>query len=145
MCVLAGSTSLYITLWALHDRTVFVTEIALMPRVDDVPEFSVHFHVHIVEVVAEWWVVILVIVIIVVVSNRRCGRNLSEASVGVRAVVAHPCVSRVFARGLLLPGCVLIFLPVIFGQPRFGWLSSVGMLATTRFPWLKCGQLWIEV
>lgn len=96
-----------------------MAEVALMPRIDDVPEFSVDFHVRIVEVVAERGVVILVIVIVIVASNRRFGRTLGEASVRVRDVV------EVFARGLMLLGRVFIISPLRHGQPRFGCLSSV--------------------
>lgn len=90
--VFAVRTSLYITSWASHNRTDSVAKIALMPVVDDVPEFSdtfqsqqrtslkqqgvtrrsalpVHFQVRIVEVIAEWRVIVLIIVIIIVASN----------------------------------------------------------------------------
>ena len=136
--ILAIATSLYITLWASHDRTDSMAEVALMPRVDDVPEFSVYFHVRTVEVVAERRVIILVIIITIVASNRRLERSLGEASVGVRVVVTHPWASYVFRKGLLLPGRVFFILPVIHVRRRFGWPLSVAALATTwfrRFRW----------
>ena len=40
MFVLAVRTSLYITPWASHNRTDSVAEVALVPIVDDIPEFS---------------------------------------------------------------------------------------------------------
>lgn len=68
--ILAIRTSLRITLWASHDRTDFVAEVALMVRVDYVPKVSVDFHVRIVEGIVERRVVILIIIIIIVASNR---------------------------------------------------------------------------
>ena len=104
-----------------------------MPRIDDVPEFSVNFHVRLVEVVTERRVVILVIIVIIIASNRRFGRILSEASVGVGVVVAHSWISHVFRKGLLMSGRVFIIFPVIHGQRRSGRLLCVALLATKRF------------
>ena len=59
---------------------------ALMQRVNDVPEFSVHFHVRIVEIVAERR---LIIVIIIVDTKRRFWRIFGEASIGIGAIVVY--------------------------------------------------------
>lgn len=134
--ILAVRTSLRITLWASHDRTDSVAEAALMPKIEYVPEFSVDFHVRVVEVVAERRVVVLVIIIMIVADNRRFGHLPSEASIWTRAVVAHawPCVS--------------IARRVIHGQRRFGRLFGVATPDTSwagRFRRSRCARLWIEV
>lgn len=100
VCIFARGTSLYITPRASHDRTFCVAKTALMPRVNDVPELSVHFHMRVVEVVAEWRVVFLIIVIIIVAVERRLGRIFREAPIGIRAIVIHFFVSLVFTKCL---------------------------------------------
>lgn len=78
--ILTVRTSLYITIWASHNRAELVAEVALMARIDDFPKLFVDVHVRIMEVVAIRRVVILVNVINVVPSNRRFGHVLIGAS-----------------------------------------------------------------
>ena len=89
VCIFARGTGLYIAPRALHDRTFCMAKTALMPRVNNVPEFSVHFHVRIVEIVAERRVVFLILVVIIVANNRRFGRIFGEASIGIGVIVVH--------------------------------------------------------
>lgn len=108
-----------------------MAEVALMLGVDDVPEFSVDFHVRIVKVVGVRRVILLVVVIIIVATNRRFRRVFGEASVGVRAVIAHFGASCEITRGLLPSGRVCIILTVEHWQRRFARLFSVAALVTS--------------
>lgn len=84
-----------------------------MLRINDIPELPVDFSVEIVAAVDKRLFIIVVTIVIIAPSNRRIGRILSEASIGVRAVIGHSWACHIFVGIILLPVRILITLPVV--------------------------------